>query len=78
MQLTVDIPYEQLIDIIRHLPPNQRAKIKADLELSVPVNDVETKKTEFQKFLLRGPVMSDEQYSAFKENRKALNQWRSK
>ncbi|MEI6143718.1 MAG: hypothetical protein WCP85_30850 [Mariniphaga sp.] len=78
MQLTVDIPYEQLIDIIRNLPPNQRAKIKADLELSVPVNDVETKKTEFQEFLLKGPVMSDEQYAAFIENRKAFNQWRSK
>ena len=78
MQLTVEIPYEQLIAIIRHLPSNQRAKIKADLELSVPVNDVDIKKTEFQEFLLRGPVMSDEQYSAFKENRKAFNKWRSK
>jgi len=49
-QLTVDIPYEQLIDIIRHLPPNQRAKVKADLELSLPVNDVETKKQNFKSF----------------------------
>jgi len=73
MQLTVDIPYEQLIDIIRHLPPKQLAKIKADLRLSVHVNEAETKKTDFQEFLLRGPVMSDEQYAAFKENRKALN-----
>ena len=78
MQLTVEIPYEQLIDIIRHLPPNQRAKIKADLELSADVNDAAQEKTEFQEFLLKGPVMSDEQYSAFKENRKAFNQWRSK
>ena len=73
MQLTVDIPYEQLIDIIRHLPPNQQAKIKADLELSADVNCADTKKTDFQEFLLKGPVMSDEQYSAFKENRKAFN-----
>ncbi len=73
MQLTVDIPYEQLIDIIRHLPPKQLGRIRADFELLLPVKDVETKKTEFQEFLLRGPVMSDEQYSAFKENRKALN-----
>ena len=73
MQLTVEIPYEQLIDIIRHLPPNQRAKIKADLELSADVNDAAQEKTEFQEFLLKGPVMSDEQYSAFKENRKAFN-----
>lgn len=78
MQLTVDIKYEQLIDIIRHLPANQLAKIKTDLENTVFANGAEAGKTEFQEFLLRGPVMSDSQYSAFKENRKAFNQWRSR
>jgi len=78
MQLTVDIPYEQLISIIRHLPANQLAKIKSDLKHSVAVNNAETEKTNFQEFLLKGPVMSDDQYSAFKKNRKAFNQWRIK
>ena len=78
MQLTVDIKYEQLIDIIRHLPANQLARIKSDLENTTFSNGTETDKSEFQKFLLKGPVMSDSQYSAFKENRKAFNQWRSK
>lgn len=78
MQLKVDIQYEQLIDIIRHLPANQLAKIKSDLENTVTLNKVETEKTDFQEFLLKGPVMSDVQYFAFKENRKTFNQWRSK
>jgi len=78
MQLTVDIKYEQLIDIIRNLPANQLAKIKSDLENTVAVNKSGTGKTDFQKFLLKGPVMSHDQYSAFKENRKAFNQWRSR
>ena len=78
MQLTVDIKYEQLINIIRHLPPNQLEKIKSDLENIVAVDKSETGKTDFQKFLLKGPVMTDVQYSAFKENRKAFNQWRSR
>jgi len=78
MQLTVDIPYEQLISIIRHLPANQLAKLKSDLEHTVVVNNAETEKTNFQEFLLKGPVMSNDQYSAFKENRKAFNQWRTK
>jgi len=78
MQLTLDIPYEQLISIIRHLPANQLAKLKSDLEHTVVVNNAETEKTNFQEFLLKGPVMSDDQYSAFKENRKAFNQWRTK
>jgi len=77
-QLTVDIPYEQLINIIRHLPANQRAKLKSDLENSVTVFNAGTEKINFQEFLLKGPVMSDVQYSAFKENRKAFNQWRTK
>jgi len=78
MQLTVDIPYEQLINIIRHLPANQLVKLKSDLEHAVAENNTEIEKINFQKFLLKGPVMSDVQYLAFKENRKAFNQWRTK
>ena len=78
MQLTVDIPYEQLIDIIRQLPANQLEKLKSDLENRVALNKVETGKTDFQDFLLKGPVMTNEQYLTFKENRKSFNQWRSK
>jgi hypothetical protein len=78
MQLTVDIPYEQLIDIIRHLPASQIEKLKSDLENTVAIDKVENGKTDFQNFILKGPVMTDEQYSTFKENRKAFNQWRSK
>jgi 3-methyladenine DNA glycosylase Tag len=78
MELTVNIQYEQLINIIRHLPANQLAKIKTDIENSVIVSKMESERTDFQQFLLKGPVMSDVQYTAFKENRKAFNQWRSK
>jgi hypothetical protein len=78
MQLTVDIPYEKLIELIRHLPANQLAKIKADLENTVAINKDETEKKALQEFILKGPVMSDVQYAAFKKNRKVFNQWRSK
>ena len=78
MQLTVNIQYEQLISIIRHLPANQLAKIKSDLDNNIATSISETERTNFQKFLLKGPVMSDVQYDVFKENRKAFNKWRSK
>jgi len=78
MQLSADIPYEQLIDIIRQLPANQLEKLKVDLENTVAINKVENEKTDFQNFILKGPVMTNLQYAAFKENRKAFNQWRSK
>ena len=78
MQLTVEIPYDQLIKIIRHLPANHLAKIKTDLDNTISMVDAENEKTDFQKFLLKGPVMSDIQYSWFKENRKSFNKWRTK
>ena len=78
MQNTVELSYEQLINLIRQLPANQLAKIKSDLENIVAVEPKETRKTDFQVFISKGPVMSDAQYAAFKENRKSLNQWRNK
>ncbi len=78
MQLTVNIQYEQLINIIRHLPANQLAKIKSDLDNNIAASKSETERTNFQKFLLKGPVMSDAQYILYKENRKTFNKWRSK
>lgn len=78
MQLTVDIKYEQLIDILKNLPANQLAKIKSDLDNTPITNNIVSSKSDFQKLLLNGPVMSDVQFSAFKENRKTFNQWRRK
>jgi hypothetical protein len=77
MQNTVELTYEQLINLIRQLPANQLAKIKSDLENIVAVEPKETRKTDFQVFISKGPVMSDAQYASYKENRKSLNQWRS-
>lgn len=77
MQLTVNIKYEQLIDLIKHLPVNQLARIKSDLDLTLAKSKVDIDKSDFQEFLLNGPIMTDDQYSAFKKNRKAFNQWRS-
>ena len=78
MQHTADIPYEQLIEIIKHLPPKQLAQIKSDLDNSILTLNAENEKTDFQEFLPKGPVMSDIQYAAFKEQRKAFNQWRTR
>ena len=76
MQHTADIPYEQLIEIIKHLPAKQLAKIKSDLDNTIFILNADNEKTDFQEFLLKGPVMSDIQHAAFKENRKAFNEWR--
>ena len=78
MQVTVNIPYEQLVGLIRHLPANQIARLKSDLENTVALPDLKAEKTDFQELLLQGPVMTDEQYAQFKESRKQMNRWRKK
>lgn len=76
MQLTVNIQYNQLISILKNLPANQLAKVKSEIENIEIVSN--TNISDFQKFILEGPVMSDEQYNTFKEHRKSFNKWRNK
>ncbi len=68
MQFTVDIRIEQLINTIKQLPVNQIEKIKSALNDNIIAKKAKSDISEFQKFLLSGPVMSDEQYNQFKEN----------
>jgi hypothetical protein len=76
MQLTVDLNIDQLIQVIKKLPSHQKDRIKAELN-DKATRKKRTEKSEFQKFLLKGPVMSDTEYNQFKENRKKMNQWRT-
>ena len=75
MELKLEIGFDQLLHAIQQLPENQRAILKEEL------NKEEQPKEElsdFQKLLLNGPVISDEQYKNYKEIRKHLNKWRTK
>ncbi len=78
MELTVNIGYEQLLYLIKQLPANQISKLKTDLNDNSIVPKSKAEISDFQKFLLQGPVMSKEQYDTFLENRKHYNQWRTK
>ncbi|MBI5218113.1 MAG: hypothetical protein HY958_04205 [Bacteroidia bacterium] len=76
MELTVNLGFEQIIGLVRQLPANQIVKLKAELDDKYIIAKSETEITEFQEFLLRGPVMTDEQYNDFKQHRKRVNLWR--
>ncbi|MDR1973865.1 MAG: hypothetical protein LBQ31_04230 [Bacteroidales bacterium] len=76
MQLMVNLGYQQIINLIRQLPANQIEKIKQELAQDYVAEKTKVKKSEFQEFLLSGPVMSDKQYENFKENRKRFDKWR--
>ncbi len=78
MEIRLDIDYNQLLNLIKQLPATQIAKLKAELDKKNSKEKPQKAKSDFQKFLLNGPIMSDEQYSSFVENRERLNQWRPK
>lgn len=78
MKLTLDIGYEQLLFLIKQMPANQIAKLKNDIDDSFVVLKSKKEISDFQKFLLQGPVMNDEQYENYLENRKNFNKWRAK
>jgi len=77
MELKLNIGYQELIDLIKQLPVNQIRKLKAELTLITAENDMEEGMSNFQEFLLKGPVMNDDQYQDFLSNRKYFNTWRT-
>ncbi len=78
MELHVNIEFNELLNMIRQLPAVQIEQIKADAnEKAINTKPVD-EKSEFQEFLLWGPVMSDDQYHDYLENRQQLIKWRSK
>jgi len=70
MELKLNIGYDQLPLLVKQLPANQIAKIKSELDDKYVLSKSKVEITEFQKFLLNGPVMSKEQYKNYFEHRK--------
>ncbi|HMO39662.1 MAG TPA: hypothetical protein PKC76_09975 [Saprospiraceae bacterium] len=77
MELKLNIGYEELIELVKQLPLDQIRKLKADLALIMTTNDMENEMSDFQEFLLQGPVMDDDQYQDFLSDRKYFNAWRT-
>jgi len=75
MQIQVDIAFDQLVDIVKHLPAAQKKMLRAQLGDTKSQNG---EKEDFSDFLLRGPVFSDEQLEEIKTARKDINEWRKK
>ncbi|MDR2585679.1 MAG: hypothetical protein LBC84_05590 [Prevotellaceae bacterium] len=77
MELTLELGYSQILHLIGQLPANQIAKIKYEITDKSIVEKATKEITDFQKFILSAPAMSDEQYSNFKQQRERFNQWRA-
>lgn len=82
MELSINIEYEQLLQLIKGLPYNQKKKLTREIEKDLKTKTKRKGKSngseemdEFQQFLLQGPFMSDEQYSDYKALRKDFVKW---
>ena len=75
MQVQVDIAFDQLLSIVKKLPAGQLRQLKAQIEKEV--ND-EKSKIDLEALLLKGPIATKKQLEIIMNNRKAINQWRTK
>ncbi len=74
MELKLDIPFKQLLELVRQLPPSQKKKLQKELVAEVP----QTINNSLKEFLLTGPVFSEEQIKTIEDTRKSINEWRIK
>ena len=75
MEMKVQVPFHQLLTIVKTLTPSQKAKLRAELN----EEKVETKEQDdFIEYLLKGPVYNDKDLQIIEENRKSIIAWRTK
>jgi maltose-binding protein MalE len=77
MEVTLNLEYRQVLDMVRQLPANQIEKIKKELTENFIQTKARSEVFDFQEFILSGPVMSDYQYQIFNEQREQFNSWRT-
>jgi len=75
MQAQVDIEFEQLVKLVKQLPPTKWSKLKKEVEKKIPSSG---QKSDLVKLLLSAPTYSKKQLGAIAKTRKAINQWRTK
>lgn len=75
MEMKVQVPFQQLLALVRKLTPSQKAKLREELTVVEPA---QSEDAGFMDFLLHGPVFSKSQIDVIKENRKSIAAWRTK
>lgn len=74
MQVQVDIEFNQLLKIVKTLPSGKLKQLKAEIEKKSKV----AKSGKLEELLLNGPTATSKQLNIITNNRKAINQWRTK
>ena len=75
MEMKIQVPFQQLLTLVKSLTPGQKAKLRQELaEKEPPIKD----KDDFIEYLLNGPVYSDKEIHVIEETRKSIAAWRTK
>ena len=75
MELKVQVPFQQILTIVKTLTPAQKAKLRAKLNEE---NVDSRQQDDFIEYLLKGPVYSEKEINIIEENRKSISAWRTK
>lgn len=74
MQVQVDIDFEELLKIVKALPSGQLQQLKEEIKNETEMN----KSVDLENLLLSGPTATEKQLETIADNRKAMNQWRTR
>jgi hypothetical protein len=74
MEIKLDIPFQQLLTVVKTLTPSQKAKLKQELS---DEESAKEDKSAFIEMLLKGPVYSEKDIQTIEENRKSIAKWRT-
>ncbi len=75
MEIKLDIPFQQLLTVVKRLTPSQKAKLRQELTEEEPAKE---DKSDFIEMLLNGPVYSEKDIQTIEDNRKSIAKWRIK
>ena len=75
MEIKVQVPFQQLLKLVKSLSPSQKARLRK--ELSEENTSMDEKEGIIQD-LLNGPVLSEEDIARIEDNRKSIAAWRTK
>ena len=74
MQVQVDIEFEQLLKMVKRLPSKLLNKLKAEIEKETK----NQRSNDLEELLLKGPTATEKQLETIANNRKAIDQWRTR
>ena len=78
MNLTVKIGFDEIVQLVKQLPASKIKQLQDSVNQEFISKKAKEEISSFQDFLLKAPVMNDEQLKQFEENRKDFKKWRTK